>query len=86
MCGAVAELYELYPGVKASLCLYRGNYYLAVYSSLRKRVQVFRAASEYGAFLGPGRVLYSFFEEHGRKISANAVVELGAALNGSGGR
>ena len=84
LCGAVAKLYEIYPGVEASLCLYRENYFLAVHSSLEKRVRVFRAASEYGAFLGPGSVLYSYYEEHGRRISCNAVAELGAALHGGG--
>lgn len=81
LCGAVAKLYRVYPGVGASLCLYRGQYFLAVRSKLSMRKAVYRAAAEYGLYLGPGRVLYSFFEEHGRGISKNAVETLGAALH-----
>jgi len=81
LCGAVAKLYDIYPDVTASLCLYRCQYYIAVYSKLTMRRHVWSAAIEFGVYLGPGSVMYSFYEEHGKKISHNAVTELGAALH-----
>ena len=84
LCGAVSKIYEIYPDVDAALCLYRDRYFLAVYAGLSMRGRVFRTAGEYGAYLGPGRVLYSFFEEHGQSISRNAVEDLGAALHRGG--
>lgn len=84
LCGAASELCGLYPGVKARLSLYREKYFLAVYSSLGQRASVVRALGEYGLFLGPGRVLYSFYEEHGRLLSRDAVKELGGPLRRAG--
>lgn len=81
LCCAVIRLYETYPGVRASLCLYKDWYVLAVYSSLKNRKAVFRAAGSFGRYLGPARVLYSYFEEHGTPISADAVSQLGGALD-----
>jgi len=81
LCGAVARLYGLIPGTAASLSLYQGRYYLAVHAGLRKRRLVFLIAGEFGEYLGPARVLYSFYAEHGRELSRNAVTELGKALN-----
>lgn len=80
LCGAVEKLYDIYPDARASLCFYRGCYFLAVYSSLAMRGKVRSLLYEYGKFLGPSGVLYSFCEEHGMPITHNAVTELGAAL------
>jgi len=79
--GAVEKLFEIDCGIKARLCLNRDRYFLAVYSSLSKRSKFFCVVSEYGKYLGPGSVLYSFFEEHGKKISDDAVNELGSAIH-----
>ena len=51
LCGAVSKIYEIYPDVDASLCLYRDRYFLAVYAGLSMRGRVFRTAGEYGAYL-----------------------------------
>ncbi|MGI6256185.1 MAG: hypothetical protein ACOYJZ_11255 [Acutalibacter sp.] len=80
LCDGVAGLYERYPQLKASLCLYRGSYYLKAAASLCQRPQVSRTAEEYGTVLGPCPVLYAYCEEHGRCLSADAVKELGGAL------
>lgn len=80
LCGAAAALYELSPNVGARLCLYNRKYYLAVNSTLKMRAPTCRTVGKYGRFLGPCRVLYSFYEEHGKIISKNAVQELGGAL------
>lgn len=81
LCGAIAWLYSFFPGTAASLSLYRGAYYLAVYAGLRKRRPIFLAAGAFGDYLGPAPVLYSYYAEHGRELSRNAVLELGRALN-----
>lgn len=81
LCGAVVRLYSLVPCTAASLSVYRGRYYLAVHAGLRKRRLVFLIAGEFGEYLGPARVLYSYYAEHGRELSRNAVAELGSALN-----
>lgn len=81
LCGAVAGLYRLLPGAAASLSVYRGDYYLAVQAGLIRRRQVAAVAEEFGECLGPGRVLYAFYAEHGRELSQNAVAELGKALD-----
>lgn len=80
LCDGVAGLYERYPHLKASLCLYGGNYYLKAAVDLKARPQVRRTAEEYGTVLGACPVLYAFCEEHGRWLSADAVKELGGAL------
>lgn len=80
LCGAVAKLYDIYPEVSAYLCLNAEKYYLAVYASLAMRRRVFSIVMEYGSYLGPGSVKYSFYEEHGQKITHEAVAKLGAAL------
>lgn len=80
LCTAVARLYDFYPQVKASLCLYDRKYYLAVHSKLKMRRKVFRLLVEFGSYLGPGSVTYAFYEEHGKNISDDAVSELGAAF------
>lgn len=85
LCGAIIRLYGAAPDVKASLCVYRGRYYLAVYAGLRERRQTRLAAGEFGTYLGPACVLYAFYVEHGRELSKNAVAELGSALYRSGG-
>lgn len=79
------RLYGSVPDARASLCVYRGRYYLAVYAGLRERRQVILAAGEFGVYLGPACVLYAFYAEHGRELSSNAVAELGAALCRGGG-
>lgn len=85
--GAVSKLYELLPRAPSSLCLYRGGYFLALYAPLSQRVRAVRAAGEYGVCLGPGVVLYSFFEEHGQQIGPDVVARLGGALrHGGAGR
>lgn len=81
LCGAVAALYRRLPQAAGRLCLYQGRYYLAVQAGLAGRPRARKAAGGYGDFLGPARVLYAYCEEHGRTISQNAVVELGAALD-----
>lgn len=80
LCSAVAKLYKAYPALKASLCLQEQTYYLAVYSRLKMRRSVYFSMIEYGSYLGPGRVIYSFYEEHGKRISLDAVAEIGAAM------
>ncbi len=80
LCGAVEKLYDIYPDVCASLCFYKHCYFLAVHSRLLMRGKVRGILEEYGKFLGPNGVLYSFCEEHGIPITHNAVAELGAAL------
>jgi len=85
LCGAVVRLYGAVPDAPASLCVYGGRYYLAVYAGLRERRQVILAAEEFGVYLGPACVLYAFYAEHGRELSQNAVAELGAALYRGGG-
>lgn len=84
LCGAVAGLYEVLPWVRASLCLYRGKYYLAVFSSLKHRETVRKTAGLSGDYLGAAQVLYAYFEEHGTPISQNAVAQLGGALKREG--
>ena len=84
LCAAVAGLYDGCPGVRASLSLYRGTYYLAVYAALSRRPQVSRIAGAWGRALGPCGVLYSYCEEHGRCLTRNAVEELGGALRHRG--
>jgi len=81
LCAAVAALYGSVPGVGASLCLYGGRYYLAVRASLGQRPQVRRAAAPFARELGPCPVLYAHFEEHGLRLSGDAVGELGGALH-----
>ena len=90
LCAAVAALYGSVPGVGASLCLYGGRYYLAVRASLGQRPQVRRAAAPFARELGPCPfarelgpcpVLYAYFEEHGLRLSGDAVGELGGALH-----
>lgn len=81
LCGAVARLYGLVPGTAAALSVYRGRYYLAIHAGLLKRRLVFLIAGEFGEYLGPARVLYSYYAEHGRELSRNAVAELGSALD-----
>lgn len=71
----------MYPQVSASLCLCGRKYYLAVHSQLKMRRKVSGLCAEFGTYLGPGSVQYAFYEEHGKKISHNAVAELGAAFN-----
>lgn len=82
LCGAAVALYERDPGMKASLCLYRGAYYLEVAAGLGRRPEVRRIGKAYGAYLGASPVLYSYYEEHGRRLSGNAVEELGGVLRG----
>ncbi len=78
LCAAAEALYQLYPGLGAELCLYRGRYFLSVYAGLSQRRQVLRAASESGSYLGPAQVLYAYCSEHGRELSRNALTDLGA--------
>lgn len=78
LCGALAGLYALSPGMRASLCLYRGRYYLEVWSPLKQRPRVLEAAGGKGGCLGPARVLYAFYAEHGRELTRNALRDLGA--------
>ena len=85
LCGAVARIYGVFPNAPALLCLYQGRYYLAVSASLRERRQIFLAAGEFGAYLGAAPVLYSYYAEHGRELSRNAVAELGTALHRGNG-
>lgn len=80
LCSAIVKLYDCYPDVHASLCLWEQKYFLAVHSRLKMRRTVFCTLTEYGKYLGPGSVIYSFYEEHGKSISQNAVAELGAAM------
>lgn len=80
LCGAVASLYRHRP-LRASLCLYRGRYYLEVRCGLGKRGRVRRACRPYGPCLGPSPVLYAYFEEHGLPLSQDAVAQLGGALH-----
>lgn len=82
---AVQTLYATEPRLRARLCLFAGQYYLAVGASFSQRETVLRAAGEFGRLLGPCPVLYAFFAEHGREISRNAVQELGTALFGGNG-
>lgn len=77
---AVRDLYGRFPGLGASLSLYRGGYYLLVRSGFRQRKRVVRAAGRYGRFLGPGAVRYAFTAEHGRELSRCALQDLGALL------
>ena len=81
LCTAITALYEAYPNVSASLCLWEEKYFLAVHSRLKTRRAIFCILTEYADFLGPGSVIYSFYEEHGKNISQNAVAELGAAMH-----
>ena len=86
LCGAVVQIYGLFPDAPALLCLDQGRYYLAVSCGLRERRQIFLTAGEFGAFLGAAPVLYAYYAEHGRELSRNAISELGTALyrgNGS---
>lgn len=80
LCAALAELYGRFPAMGACLCLYRGEYFLALHASLSLRGPVLAIAGKYGAYLGPSPVLYSFFAEHGRELSRNALQDLGALL------
>ena len=66
--------------LKATLCLYREKYYLKAAVRLSQRPQVRRTAEEYGTVLGACPVLYAYCEEYGRRLSADAVKELGGAL------
>lgn len=81
LCAAVAALYGFAPDAAALLSVYRGRYYLAVYAGLLQRRHVASLIAEFAESLGPGRVLYAFYAEHGRELSRNAVAELGKALN-----
>ena len=74
LCAAVACLYQAWPKLEASLCLYRGAYYLKAAAALRQRC--------FGKPLGACPVFYAYCEEHGRCLSTNAVEELGGALWG----
>ncbi|WP_099205592.1 hypothetical protein [Scatolibacter rhodanostii] len=80
LCGAVEKLYDIYPDARASLCLHKTCYYVAVFCRLSMRGKVRGTLSEYGKFIGPSGVLYSFCEEHGTFITHDAVTELGAAF------
>lgn len=82
LCGAAIALYEVFPGLESSLCLYRRAYYLKVGASLLQRPKVRRAASPYGRYVGACPVLYAYYAEHGRSLSTNAVEELGVVLRG----
>lgn len=82
LCGAAVALYEEFPLVESSLCLYRGAYYLKVGATLGQRPKVRRKAARYGASLGASPVLYAYCEEHGRCLSTDAVGELGGVLWG----
>ena len=82
LCGAVVRIYSALPRAPALLCLYQGRYYLAVLCALRERSRTFLAAGEYGAYLGAAPVLYSYYAEHGRELSRNAIAELGTAFTG----
>ena len=82
LCGGAAALYGNFPKLEASLCLYRGAYYLRVGATLGERSSVRRALAPYGSWLGASPVLYAYCEEHGRCLSTNAVGELGRALWG----
>lgn len=80
LCDGVAELYERNPKLQARLCLYRGNYYLKAAASIGQRPQVRRTGEKYGTVLGACPVLYAYCEEHGVRLSSDAVKELGGAL------
>ena len=82
LCAAVACLYQAWPKLEASLCLYRGGYYLKASAALSQRPAVRRAAAPYGRALGSCPVFYAYCEEHGLCLSTNAVEELGGALWG----
>lgn len=82
LCAAAADLYQCFPGIESALCLYGGGYYLRVGASLGQRPGVRRVMAAHGQFLGASPVLYAYWEEHGRCLSANAVEELGRALRG----
>lgn len=85
LCGAVRRLYRMPRKsgmLPASLCAYRGRYYLAVGCTLRERCKVLSLAVEFGRCLGPAPVLYAYYAEHGREISRDAVAQLGGALSG----
>ena len=82
LCGAAAARYGSFPKLEASLCLYRGFYYLRVCATLRERFPVRRTLAPFGLWLGASPVLYAYCEEHGRCLSTNAVGELGRALWG----
>lgn len=82
LCGGAAALYGNFPKLEASLCLYRGFYYLRVCAALRERFPVRRTLAPFGLWLGASPVLYAYCEEHGRCLSTNAVGELGRALWG----
>ncbi len=82
--GAVARLYSRFncaeKRVAASLSVYRGRYYLAVYGGFLQRQRVVEAVGRPGRCLGPAPTLYAYYAEHGRELSQNAVAELGGAL------
>lgn len=80
LCGAVARLYRVVPGMAAGLSGYGGRYYLAVYAGLRERRRVLLAARGLGVCLGAAPVLYSYYAEHGGEVSRSAIAELGAVL------
>ena len=80
LCCAAAALYRALPDLESALCLYRGSYYLRVGASLGQRGRVRRRAGAFGRCLGASPVLYAYCEEHGRSLSANAVAELGGAM------
>ena len=82
LCAAVACLYQAWHKLEASLCLYRGAYYLKAAAALRQRQSVRRLAAPFGKPLGACPVFYAYCEEHGRCLSTNAVEELGGALWG----
>ena len=54
---------------------------MAVRASLGQRPRVRRAAAPFARELGPCPVLYAYFEEHGLRLSGDAVGELGGALH-----
>ena len=82
LCAAVACLYQAWPKLEASLCLYRGAYYLKAAAALRQRQSVGRLAPGLGTPLGACPGCYAHCARHRRGLSTNAVEELGGALWG----
>lgn len=82
LCGAVAEIYRVEPKAPSALCLWQGKYVLRVSAGLLRRRRLAQAACRYGECLGASPVFYAFCLEHGEEISADAVSQLGGALEG----
>ena len=82
LCGGMAALYQRFPGLEASLCLYQGLYYMKAAASLSQREALRRELAAFGSCLGASPVFYAYCEEHGRCLSTDAVGELGGALWG----